>query len=233
MAHSRSGQGTATTTDGRTAGASSGWRRVTAGAVAVGAVVTLAACSGGDDATSSAAGTSAAATSAAAGTTGDAQGADGMSGMDGMDGMGEMDHRMDGGPAPAGIRPAASPRYPVGSKVTLTAEHMEGMAESEATVVGAFDTTTYAVNYTPVGGGDPVVDHKWVVQEELENPSANPVPDGGEITILADHMDGMKGAHGTVASSTKQTVYMVDYTVAGMTVRNHKWVVEDEMEPRS
>ncbi|MFE1514220.1 hypothetical protein ACFWIF_10690 [Corynebacterium bovis] len=26
---------------------------------------------------------------------------------------------------------------------------------------------------------------------------------------------------------------MVDYTVAGMTVRNHKWVVEDEMEPRS
>ncbi|MDH2455225.1 YdhK family protein [Corynebacterium bovis] len=230
MAHSRSGQGTATTTDGTTAGAPSGWRRVTAGAVAVGAVVALAACSGNDDATSSAAGTSAAATSAAAEATDGMQTTDG---MNGMDGMGEMDHRMDGGPAPAGIRPAASPRYPVGSKVTLTAEHMEGMAESEATVVGAFDTTTYAVNYTPVGGGDPVVDHKWVVQEELENPSANPVPDGGEITILADHMDGMKGAHGTVASSTMQTVYMVDYTVAGMTVRNHKWVVEDEMEPRS
>ena len=76
---------------------------------------------------------------------------------------------MDGGPAPEGIAEASDPAYPVGTEVQLTADHMEGMDGATATISGAFDTYTYSVNYTPAGGGAPVTDHKWVVQEEIED----------------------------------------------------------------
>lgn len=146
--------------------------------------------------------------------------------------MSGMHHRMDGGPAPAGMTPATSPRFPVGSKVTLTADHMDGMKGAPATVVGAYTTTAYAVNYRPTTGGAMVENHKWVVQQEIANSGSERLADGTEITLTADHMDGMKDARGTVASSTTQTVYLVDYTADGMTMKNHKWVVENEMTPR-
>ena len=92
---------------------------------------------------------------------------------------GEMEHPMDGGPAPAGIEKAASPKYPVGTQVILTADHMMGMDGAKATIVGAYDTYTYAIDYTPVGGGDPVTDHKWVVHEELEGHGEAQVADVG------------------------------------------------------
>ncbi|MFP3366345.1 DUF1541 domain-containing protein, partial [Pseudoalteromonas sp. SIMBA_148] len=44
---------------------------------------------------------------------------------------------MDGGPAPEGIEPAADPAYPVGTEVTLVAEHMPGMERAAATVLSA------------------------------------------------------------------------------------------------
>lgn len=150
----------------------------------------------------------------------------------GSDGGG-MDHPMDGGPAPAGIEKAASPKYPVGTKVTLTADHMEGMDGAKATIVGAFDTYTYAVNFTPTTGGDPVKDHKWVVQEEIKDAGDQRLADGTEVTLEAEHMKGMKGAKATIASSTDETVYMVDYEADGMTMTNHKWVVESEIQPAS
>lgn len=146
---------------------------------------------------------------------------------------GGMEHPMDGGPAPAGIEKAASPRYPVGTEVRLTADHMEGMDGAKATIVGAFDTYTYAVNFTPTTGGEPVKDHKWVVQEELEDAGDQRLADGTEVTLEAEHMQGMKGAKATIASSTDQTVYMVDYESDGMQVTNHKWVVESEIQPAS
>lgn len=146
---------------------------------------------------------------------------------------GEMEHPMDGGPAPAGIEKATSPKYPVGTKVTLTADHMEGMDGANATIVGAFDTYTYAVNFTPTTGGEPVKDHKWVVQEELKDAGDQRLADGTEVTLEAEHMKGMKGARATIASSTDQTVYMVDYEADGMTMTNHKWVVESEIQPAS
>ena len=139
---------------------------------------------------------------------------------------------MDGGPAPEGIETAASPTYPVGTEVTLTADHMEGMKGAPATVVGAYKTVAYAVNYTPTDGGPEVTNHKWVVQEELEDAGAERLPDGAAVTLAADHMPGMQGAEGTVHSSTDETVYMVDYKADGMTMTNHKWVVEKEMKPR-
>lgn len=146
-------------------------------------------------------------------------------------GHGGMEHPMDGGPAPEGMASAEDPEFPVGTEVTLTADHMEGMEGATATISGAFDTTTYAVSFTPTDGGDPVTDHKWVVHEELENPGEAPLAEGTEVVITADHMTGMEGAEATIDSATEETVYMVDYEADGMMMTNHKWVVESEIEP--
>ena len=145
----------------------------------------------------------------------------------------EMEHPMDVGPAPEGIAEASEPTYPVGTEVQLTADHMEGMEGATATISGAFDTYTYSVNYTPAGGGDPVTDHKWVVQEEIEDAGDARLADGTEVTLLAEHMEGMEGVKATIASSTDETVYMVDYETDGMKMTNHKWVVESEIQPAS
>ncbi|MFJ4045751.1 YdhK family protein [Microbacterium sp. NPDC089987] len=163
-----------------------------------------------------------------------AEGGDGMSNADDHNDDGAMaghDHAPDGGPAPDGIAAAADPTFPVGSKVRLTADHMPGMEGAEATISGAFDTTTYSVTYTPTNGGDPVVDHRWVVHEELENPGDAPLADGTEVVLTADHMPGMNGADASIFSSTSETVYMVDLEVDGMKMTNHKWVVESEIQP--
>ena len=146
---------------------------------------------------------------------------------------GGMEHPMDGGPAPEGIETAASPTYPVGTEVTLTADHMEGMDGANATIAGAYDTYTYAVDFTPSAGGEPVKDHKWVVQQEIKDAGDERLADGTEVTLEAEHMEGMKGAKATIASSTDETVYMVDYESDGMTMTNHKWVVESEIKPAS
>ena len=148
-------------------------------------------------------------------------------------GMGDMhDHAMDGGEAPVGIEDAVNPMYPVGTAVTVLADHMEGMEGANGTVTGAYSTTAYSVSYTPTDGGAPVSDHRWVVQEELENPGDAPLADGTEVTLTADHMSGMEGATATIDSSTQETVYMVDITTDdGMTMTNHKWVTESELAP--
>ncbi len=141
------------------------------------------------------------------------------------------DHPADGGPAPAGIAEAENPTYPVGSEVILNTDHMPGMEGAEATIVGAFDTTTYSVSYTPTDGGAPVTDHRWVVHEELVDPGPAPLADGAEVVLDAEHMAGMKGAEATVDYSTDETVYMVDYEADGMEMTNHKWVTESEIGP--
>ncbi len=146
---------------------------------------------------------------------------------------GGMDHPADGGPVPEGMTEATDPAYPVGTEVTLAADHMEGMDGATATIVGAYDTYTYSVDYTPTTGGDPVTDHRWVVQEELADAGDERLADGTEVTLDAAHMDGMDGATATVASSTEETVYVVDFEAGGMTMTNHKWVVESEIQPAS
>lgn len=143
------------------------------------------------------------------------------------------DHPADGGPAPAGIEEAQSPTYPVGTEVTLTADHMPGMDGAPATISGAYDTTTYSVTYTPNDGGDKVVDHKWVVAEELEGPEDTyNLQKGDTATITAEHMSGMKGVEATIESATTETVYMVDIDSPDMTMKRHKWVVESEIQPK-
>ncbi|MBO1750223.1 YdhK family protein [Actinotalea sp. BY-33] len=143
------------------------------------------------------------------------------------------DHPADGGPAPEGMTERDEPRYPVGAEVILTADHMAGMDGATATIVGAYETYTYSVDYTPTTGGDPVEDHRWVVQEEIRDAGGDLLPDGTEVTLAAEHMTGMDGATATIASSTGETVYIVDLEVDGMTMTNHKWVVESEIEPAS
>ena len=146
---------------------------------------------------------------------------------------GAHDHDPDGGPAPEGIQEATDPRYAVGDAVILNADHMPGMDGAEATISGAFDTTTYSVSYTPTDGGDPVTDHKWVVHEELEDPGEAPLESGSQVLLNADHMPGMNGAEATIDRSTDETVYMVDFEMDGIEMTNHKWVVESELQPVS
>ncbi|MEV0572433.1 YdhK family protein [Micrococcus luteus KDCGSN] len=146
---------------------------------------------------------------------------------------GGMDHPADGGPVPEGMTEATDPAYPVGTEVTLAADHMEGMDGATATIVGAYDTYTYSVDYTPTTGGDPITDHRWVVQEELADAGDERLADGTEVTLAAAHMEGMDGATATIASSTEETVYVVDFEAGGMTMTNHKWVVESEIQPAS
>ena len=152
------------------------------------------------------------------------------------DSTGEMDHsemNHSGGEVPQGLTEAENPTYPVGSKVILHADHMAGMNGAEATVSGAFDTTVYSVTYTPTTGGEPVEDHKWVVHEEIENPSEESYKPGDQVVLNAEHMKGMDGATATIDTAEQTTVYMVDYTdkETGEKITNHMWVTEDELSP--
>lgn len=132
---------------------------------------------------------------------------------------------------PKGLKVAANPKFQVGSKATIQADHMKGMKGAEATIVGAYDTTAYIISYTPTTGEPKVKNHKWVIQEEIKNADGKTFKPGDEVTIEADHMKGMKGAKAEIVSAEKTTVYMVDYkpTNGGKEVMNHKWVTESEL----
>ena len=204
---------------------------ITLTGLALASALTLTACGGttedsGSDTISAPATASATETTSAEATPSASESgtAEGMGG-------GDMHHNPDGGPAPEGIEPATDPTYPVGTTVTLTADHMPGMQGAEATISGAFDTTTYSVSFTPTTGGEPVTDHKWVVHEELQDPGEPPLEPGTQVVLEAEHMAGMAGAEATIDSSTDENVYMVDLTMDGMEMTNHKWVVESEIEP--
>ncbi len=132
---------------------------------------------------------------------------------------------------PKGLKEAKNPTYKVDSQVVVKADHMKGMYGAKGTVVGAYDTTAYAVTYTPTTGGPIVKNHKWVIQEEIKNAGTRTLEPGTEVTLEANHKEGMKGAKGTIDSAEHTTVYMIDYfpTTGGPMVKNHKWVVESEL----
>ncbi|WP_409291674.1 YdhK family protein [Peribacillus sp. SCS-37] len=144
-----------------------------------------------------------------------------------------MNHSSSG-EIPEGLKKAQNPTFKVGSKAVITASHMEDMAGAEAEISGAFVTTVYSISYTPKGGGKPVKNHKWIIHEEIKDAGNVPFKPGQEVTILADHMPGMKGAKGKVDTAEKTTVYMVDYTPVsgGERVMNHKWVTQDELKAK-
>lgn len=156
-----------------------------------------------------------------------------MSSEFGMDDRGGMMHN-DSGEIPAGLKKAEDPKYEVGSTAIIQADHMEGMKGAEATIVGAFDTIVYEVSYQPTTGGERVENHKWVTQEEIEEAQDKVIANGTEVTLKADHMEGMDDAPATIEASDKTTVYMINYkpTTGGDTVKNHKWVTEDELSKK-
>ncbi|MDO5513200.1 YdhK family protein [Corynebacterium sp.] len=199
-------------------------------ATLIAATLALSACTDNTEDSSTASLTSTSTSAPATDTAAASQSEATHGGQGGHDGM---EHPADGGPVPEGMAQATDPTYPVGTEVTLTADHMEGMNGAIATIVGAYDTYTYAIDYTPTDGKDPVLNHKWVVQEELKDAGDDRLDDGTEVTVTADHMHGMGGATAMIASSTDETVYVVDYEADGMTMTNHKWVVESEIKPAS
>ncbi|WP_210469038.1 YdhK family protein [Sporosarcina sp. 6E9] len=142
----------------------------------------------------------------------------------------EMNHS-GSGEVPKNLEEAENPTYPVGSEAIIKTDHMEGMDGAVATIVGAYDTTAYAISYTPVTGGERVENHKWVIQEEIKDADDKILEQGTEVTIEADHMKGMEGATAEIDSDEKTTVYMIDYTptTGGEKVTNHKWVTESEL----
>lgn len=151
--------------------------------------------------------------------------------MEGMDHSNmDMDHSSSG-EVPEGLKEAENPAFKVGSQAILETDHMEGMQGTKATIVGAYDTTAYAVSYTPATGGERVDNHKWVIQEELKDAGNETLEPGTEVTLAADHMEGMDSASAEIDSAEKTTVYMVDYTptTGGEEVKNHKWVTESEL----
>lgn len=150
---------------------------------------------------------------------------------------GGMDHsHMDmssSGEVPEGLKEKENPTYAVGSKVIIQSDHMEGMMGAEATISGAYDTTAYAISYTPTTGGEKVTNHKWVIHEELIDAGNAPLAPGTEVKTDASHMDGMKDATTVIDFAEETTVYMVDFTTTtgGEEVKNHKWVTESELSP--
>lgn len=137
----------------------------------------------------------------------------------------------DSGEVPDDLKEAADPTYEVGSTAVIQADHMEGMKGAEATIVGAFDTTVYEVSYQPTTGAKRVENHKWVTQEEIEEAGDEVIANGVEVTLKADHMEGMDDAPAIIEASKTTTIYMIDYepTTGGDTIKNHKWVTEDEL----
>ncbi|WP_285768398.1 YdhK family protein [Peribacillus sp. SI8-4] len=142
----------------------------------------------------------------------------------------DMDHS-GSADVPEGLKAAKNPTYEVGSQAIIKTGHMDSMKGAKATVVGAFDTTAYAVSYTPTTGGDKVENHKWIIQEEIKGAGEEPYDPGAEVIINASHMKGMDGAVANIETAEKTTVYMVDFTPAsgGEEVKNHQWVTESEL----
>lgn len=145
----------------------------------------------------------------------------------------EMDHggsHSSSGEIPKGLKDATNPTFKVGSVATITTDHMKGMKDAEATIVGAYDTTVYTISYTPTTGGEKVEDHKWIIHEEIKDAATEPYAEGDEVIVEGDHTKGMKGVTAVIDSAEETTVYMVDYTSTdGEEVKNHKWVTESEL----
>ncbi|MFC4322402.1 YdhK family protein [Litchfieldia salsa] len=149
----------------------------------------------------------------------------------------EMDHadmhHSGSGEIPEGLQEAVNPTYEVGSKAIIKEAHMEGMEGAEATIVGAYDTTAYAISYDPTTGGERVTNHKWVIHEEIPSAGEEPFEVGAEVTTDAAHMEGMEGTTATIDYAEKTTVYMINFTPSngGEEVTNHMWVIESELAP--
>src|SRR5699024_3659629 len=137
----------------------------------------------------------------------------------------------ESGEIPEGLEGAENLMYEVGESVILKHGHMPGMEGAEATVSGVFATTAYAASFNPTNGGEREENHRWVSHEEISESTKGAFEPGEEVTLEANHMEGMEGATAIIDDAVTTNVYMVDYqpTDGGAVVRNHKWFVEEEL----
>ncbi|WP_243881171.1 YdhK family protein [Rummeliibacillus suwonensis] len=65
--------------------------------------------------------------------------------------------------------------------------------------------------------------------KKAQNPT---YPVGSQVIIQADHMVGMKGAKGIIVGAYNTNAYAVTYepTTGGEEVKNHKWVIQEEIK---
>lgn len=70
------------------------------------------------------------------------------------------------------------------------------------------------------------------VPENLADEADPTYPVDSEAEINADHMEGMDGAIATIDGAYDTTVYTVTYTptTGGEKVKDHKWVIHEEIE---
>lgn len=54
-----------------------------------------------------------------------------------------------------------------GTEVTMNADHMKGMDGAVAKIDSAEETTVYMIDFVPTTGGEKVINHKWVTENEL------------------------------------------------------------------
>jgi len=157
----------------------------------------------------------------------------GSSGSIGGSGSMNMNHKRQGSPAPEDAVEAENPKYPVGSQARIVDAHMQMMNGAVATISGAYDTTLFTITFTPEGSDQPIQDHKWVIQEEVETEDGSPAEVGDTVTIHADHMAGMQGQQGEITGKQEGPAYMVDFqpTNGSEPFTNHKWVSENELQP--
>ena len=65
--------------------------------------------------------------------------------------------------------------------------------------------------------------------KEAQNPTFKV---GSQAVVQADHMEGMNGAKATIAGAYDTIAYTVTYTptTGGAPVKNHKWVIQEEIK---
>lgn len=133
---------------------------------------------------------------------------------------------------PKGLKKAKHTKFRVGQKVTLKAKHMKGMYNAKAKVAGVYKTNLYEITFKPTNGKKTVKDHKWVVSKELK--AKGKLKAGKKVTVLADHMYGMKGAKGKIVKVHKGPAYVVNFTdtKTHMVIKNHKWLTQSELKAR-
>lgn len=139
-----------------------------------------------------------------------------------------------------GLAAAQEPAFHAGDKVTVLVDHVMGgmvmkMKGAPATIVAGYHTRVYAVTfYTNDGTHELVTDHKWIIQREIEGQTddSTPLAAGTEITMLANHMPGMKGAKATIVSSQVSNVYIVDVAPfeGQASMKNHRWLIQSELK---
>ncbi len=134
------------------------------------------------------------------------------------------------------LTPAVNALYPVGSRVLIDTDHMDGMQGAVGIVTGTFDTTLYAVDYIS-DSGEAVMNHRWVIAEEIGGGKDKAYVVGDTVTLGFGHMGGHGGAgmSAVITSVVNGPAYMVDYdpTDGSDRVVNHQWMAEFELLPVS